>query len=232
MVTRFPWGKFPPVIVHTTRASIEAHAAFPAASKGDFKAAQQLARDLAKPAVWTGHVDFICPANVFDASGRWNAIPLAFAEILAEETGATLVPNIIREKAAADFPTDSISRIVQQSGFDGHAPKGSYLICHDVCTFGSTFANLRGHIEHQGGNVVAATALAANIFSNTLVPDNTVLMGISARFRNELTTITTHLGFDYDRLTAREAYFIYGLKNLESIRNPQTPTHRVAGPKF
>ena len=49
MLTRFPWGKFPPVIVHTTRASIEAHAAYPAASKGDFKAAQQLARKVPVP---------------------------------------------------------------------------------------------------------------------------------------------------------------------------------------
>ena len=232
MVTRFPWDKFPPVITHTTRASVEAHPAHVAARRGDYMAARQLARDLVKAAVWTGRVDYICPAIQFDAAGHWNAIPVAFAEILAEQTGAKLVANVLREKAAADYPTDSISRIVHQSGFDGHVPKGSYLICSDICTYGSTFANLRGHIIHQGGDVVAATALAANIFSSTLVPDTTVLMGISARFRNELSTITTHLGFDYDRLTSREAYFIYGLKNLECIRNPQAPSHRIAGPKF
>jgi hypothetical protein len=232
MVTRFPWGKFPAVIVHTTRASVEAHAAFPEASQGDFAAAQRLARDLAKPAVWTGRVDYICPVVQCDSAGRWNAIPVALAEILAEQTGATLVAHVVREKAAPDLSTTSIARLVQQSGFDGRVPKGTYLICQDICTFGSTIANLRGHIEHQGSTVVAATSLAAAIFGTTLVPDNTVLMGISARFRHELSTITTQLGFDYDRLTAREAYFIYGLKNLESLRNPQAPTHRIAGPKI
>lgn len=232
MVTRFPWGKFPSVITHTTRPSVEAHPSYASAATGDYKAAQKLVRDLVKPSAWTGKVDYVCPSIQFTEAGHWNAIATALAEQIAASTGAQLVTHIIREKAAVDYPSDSISRIVQQSGFDGQAPKGTYLLCHDICTFGSTVANLRGHIENQGGSVVAATALAANIFSTNLVPDNTVLMGISARFRHELSTITTHLGFDYDRLTSREAYFIYGLKNLECIRNPQAPSHRVAGPKF
>lgn len=232
MVIRFPWQKFPPVITHTNRASVEGHPAHASARAGDYRAARQLVRELVKPTTWAGRVDYVCPAVQFDTKGRWNAIPVALAELIAEESGAKLVATVIREKAAADYPSDSVSRIVQQSGFDGKVPKGSYLICHDLCMYGSTLANLRGHIMNQGGDVVGATALAATLFSSNLVPDTTVLMGISARFRNELATITTHLGFDYDRLTSREAYFIYGLKNLECIRNPQAPSHRVAGPRF
>ena len=232
MVTRFPWDKFPPVITHTTRTAVQRHPAHAAACQGDYPAARTLVRELVKSVQWAGQVDYVCPAVQFGESGHWNAIPVAFAELLAEQTGAKLVANVIREKAAAEFPTDSVSRIVQQSGFDGSVPKGTYLICQDFCTFGSTLANLRGHIAHQGGRVLAATALAADIFSTTLVPDPTVLLGIATRFSHELATITTQLGFDYDRLTAREAYFIYGLKNLECLRDPQSPSHRVAGPRF
>jgi hypothetical protein len=232
MITRFPWGQFPRILAHTTRAAVEAHPAYPEAARGDYPAARQLARDLAKPALWSGRVDYVCPVVQFDSAGRWNAIPVALAELLAGEVGATLVAHVVREKATPDPAATSAARLVQQSGFVGRIPKGTYLICQDLCTFGSTIANLRGHIQHQGGTVVAATALATNIFGTTLVPDNTVLMGIAARFHHDLSTITTQLGFDYDRLTAREAYFIYGLKNLESLRNPQTPTHRIAGPRI
>jgi len=232
MVTRFPWGKFPPIITHTSRANLEAHPLFAAARAGDLKAARDVARTFMRPASWSGRVDFVCPTMEFSPDGRFNALPLALAEVVARETGAALVASIVREKSTADMPTDSVSRLLNQSGFDGHAPKGSYLICHDVCTFGSSIANLRGHIQAAGGDVHAATALATHLFSATLVPDNTVLMGIAARFRNELTTISTHLGFDYDRLTAREAYFIYGLRNLECIRNPQVPSHRLAAPRI
>ena len=232
MVIRAPWGKFPPVITHTNRAAIDAHPDSAAARSGDLDRARRVVRLLAKPELVAVRFDHVCPVIPFDVKGGWNALPVALAERIAEHSGATLVPGIIQEKAGEELPTDSITRIIGQSGFVGEAPKGRYLICHDVCTFGSAIANLRGHLMEQGATVVGATALAANVFSATLVPDSTVLSGIAGRFRHELSTITTHLGFEYDRLTAREAYFIYGLKNLECIRNPLAPSHRVAGPRF
>ncbi len=232
MVTRFPWGNFPSVITHTTRANLEAHPSYAAARHDDLKAAREVARAFLRAAQWSGRVDYVCPTIEFSPDGRFNPLPLALAELLARETGAELVASIVRQKQQAEIPTDSVSRLLNQSGYDGKPPKGSYLIVHDVCVFGSSIANLRGHIHAHGGDVLAATSLASHLFAANLVPDNTVLMGIAARFRNELNTIPTHLGFDYDRLTAREAYFIYGLRNLECIRNPQVPSHRVTTPRF
>ncbi len=232
MVTRFPWGKFPSVITHTSRANLEAHPLYAAARGGDLKAARDVARTFLRPAQWSGRVDYVCPTIEFSPDGRFNPLALALAELVARETGAELVASIVREKQRTEVPADSVSRLLNQSGYDGQPPKGSYLICHDICAFGSSIANLRGHIQAKGGDVLGAMSLSSHLFSSNLVPDNTVLMGIAARFRNELSTITTHLGFDYDRLTSREAYYIYGLRNLECIRNPQVPSHRVTTPRF
>lgn len=229
VTTRFPWGQFPPVLSHVSPAVLHRHPQQAAARQGDLSAARAVVAALVPAATWTGGtVDYVCPVLEFREDETWNALPLALAESLAAQTGAQLVAHVVRARAATEGPTESLARLLGQSGFEGSAPAGRYLICTDEVRLGSNLANLRGHLIQQGADVLAAVAIAANVFSTSLVPDPAVLLGIYNRFRHDLSTLTTHLGFDYDRLTAREAFFVYGLKDLECFRNPAVPSHRAA----
>ncbi|WP_342751176.1 hypothetical protein OH491_27400 (plasmid) [Termitidicoccus mucosus] len=98
----------------------------------------------------------------------------------------------------------------------------------DIVSFGSTIANLRGFIESHGGKVAAASTFAAQIFATKLRPDSFTISSILRRFPHADDIIqSTTGGVSAATLTNREANFINGLSQIESIRNPLIPTHRV-----
>jgi predicted amidophosphoribosyltransferase len=226
-VARTPWNNFPNVIVHTTIDCMKRHHAYAEAKLGDLRAARAVVRDLLRPQKIDWRPDYIAPVLHLDANERWNAIPLALAEHLAATTGAKLHPTIVQDNDTRHTGADGIHRLTKQPSFVGIVSKGSYMIVDDVVTFGSTLANLRGHIETNGGKVAAASTLAAAIFATKLTPDSATISTLKNRFRRELPIIPEKLGFPAECLTNKEAHFVHGLTTLESIKNPNAPTHRV-----
>jgi hypothetical protein len=163
-----------------------------------------------------------------DSARLWDPLPLAFANEAARATGARVVPLIVQDNIVSNF--DPFSKITTQPSFSGTVPKGSYLIVDTTTSTGSTIANLRGWIETNGSQVVLASTLCAKIFSAQIRPDARFIPSIKSRFSNELTLFPEKLGFSVDCLTQREASFVYGLKNLECIRNPLAASHNTIRP--
>lgn len=222
-VHRTGWGEFPNVCVHTNIATMRLHPAYAEAKEGDFRAARRVVGDLFKPGRTVYRSDFIAPVVQLDVNERWNALPLAFAIRLAEETGARVVPTIVQANVVHHTSAGPLHRLLHQPVFAGKVPSGTYVIMDDVVTQGSTLANLRGHIEHHGGRVLGATTLAAGMFAARMRPDRFILSSLERRFGHELSLIPQTLGFPVACLTLREGYFLNRLENLVCLRDACAP---------
>src|SRR6266480_618517 len=82
-------------------------------------------------------------------------------------------------------------RLHNQPIFGGSAPDGKCLICDDVVTYGAT----------------------------KLAPKRTLIVKLERRYGQELERCTETLGFGSECLTAREAYFLAGMRTVERIRD-------------
>lgn len=224
-VIRAPWRDFPDVAVHTSMAAMKAHAAYGEAKQGDTKAARALVSDFFKAAVLnraTG-VDFVVPVMQLDVGERWNALPLEFARAAARALNARILPLIVQDNVVHHTGANSIHRILEQPSFTGKVFPGRYLVVDDVVTLGSTLANLRGWIEHNGGQVALASTLSSAIFATKLVPDHSTILGIRERFRNELAPTIEKVGFPLETFTNREARYVHALKTLKGFGSRFAP---------
>lgn len=222
-VHRTPWRDFPNVFIHSTLVALRAHPFYPAAKEGDLRAARVVVRDLFRPTLMIPKADFIAPVVQLDVNERWNALPMAFAVRLAEHLDARVIPTIVQSNVVHHTAADALHRLLHQPTFTGKVPCGTYTIVDDVVTLGSTLANLRGHIERQGGEVAAATTLAAGIFAARIAPDPSLISTLKLRFRHDLALIPEKLGFPAECLTSREAHYVRGLANLVALRDPLAP---------
>lgn len=219
-VYRTPWGEFPNVVVHSNLVAMRAHPAYAEAKEGNLRAARAVVRDLFKPGAAMPRTDYIAPVVQLDVKERWNALPMALAVKLAEHVGARVVPTIVQCNVVYHTGAEARQRLAHQPQFAGKVPRGSYLLVDDVVTFGSTLANLRGHIEVHGGRVAGASTFAAGIFAARIRPDLAVLTSLHQRFGHELTHTTRKLGFPPGCLTNKEAWFLRGLAQLAGCGGP------------
>jgi hypothetical protein len=227
-VDRTPWGKFPDVSVHSTTDTLTSHPLYPAAQAGDLKAATILVREIYRSAAPIPAADFVVPIAAQPDNGIWNALPIAFAQIVAERLKAKLLPTIVQANSSPHRHQRDGADPREQPIFDGKVPSGTFIIADDHVCYGSAIANLRGHIEVRGGKVLAATSLTADPFALKLALPASRLRALQERFRNELAIIPDKLGFQPEFLTAREALYINGLPHLIGLRNPgAAPQHSV-----
>ena len=181
---RVPWQPgFPDVIVHSALALRDAHPAYEAAKAGDAEAAFELAFDLLNEAAVDHLHEAVAGADVLllpvvaeEALG-FNAIPDAMAQILAVELSLPAIAGeIVQTNKVGHTRARAFQRLVTPALFDGHVePGGNYVLVDDHVGLGGTLASLRGHIERNGGHVVAMTTLtesrdgrAISLRTNTL----------------------------------------------------------------
>ncbi|HEX5258011.1 MAG TPA: hypothetical protein VFW35_04420 [Sphingomicrobium sp.] len=165
---RVPWPPdFPDVIIHTDVRARDAHPAYVAAKSGDADAAVQLVIDLINPTALeslcvlaAADAVLILPVTAEEAAG-FNAIPDALADHLA---GALAKPaalgEIVQTNKVGHTRAKAFQRLVTPPTFDGYVVSGAnYLLVDDHVGLGGTLANLRGHVELNGGHVIGMTAL-------------------------------------------------------------------------
>lgn len=221
---RYPWGDFPPVVSHSRASYIRNDKAFDRASSGDLDSARQLVSRHFSSGTFRppAKVDFVAAPIRISPDGNRDMLPLALALAVAKDLGAKVAPCIVQTHTFVPQPKTSTGLLAQQPAFDGHVPQGNFVIAVNHLDLGSTTANLRGYLMSQGANVISATALSCEIFSENLTPDKSLLQSLHRRFNDELETLPQIIGHTASTLTNREAYFLNGLRSLAQIRDLQT----------
>jgi len=170
----YSWNAFPDITVQTTVAKLKAHPDYDAAESGDQDAALRVIDQLFKPGKLTDSCDFIVPVLQLDA-GKQNMLAVAYAVRLAKEIGGEVFLRICQSNQVSHTGADAVTRILGQPTFVGQIAGGRrVLVVDDVPTFGSTLANLRGWIEHQGAHVIRATTLGATFGASWSKPPGLV----------------------------------------------------------
>lgn len=106
-----------------------------------------------------------------------NAIPFAYAGILAEYLGAEVNETIIQASRVGTTRLPRWMRYLCQASFEGDVNRRRpYILVDDVVSSGGTFATLRSYIIVNGGTVACTTALASNSGLHELfaIADHTV----------------------------------------------------------
>jgi hypothetical protein len=215
--TRVPWGEFPEVIIHSSIHKLKSYFGYFGAKRGSDQAASRIAHALVKRTKIEWSIDFVVPVIQVD-QGHYNALPVAFAAVLAKQIGAKLWLDVCQINKVNRTGADALERLRSQPVFGGNAPNGRCLVCDDVVTFGASLANLRGFLIATGAEVAAATAIGAAYGSTKLAPERSFIKNLRERYAGELETQTAKLGFQSDCLTAREAYFLGGIRTIDRIR--------------
>jgi hypothetical protein len=92
-----------------------------------------------------------------------NAIPFAYANILAEVLGGDVNETIIQSSRVGTTRLPRWMRYLCQASFEGDVDRRRpYILADDMISSGGTFATLRTYIVREGGIVACTTALASN----------------------------------------------------------------------
>lgn len=213
---RLPWeDDFPPVLIHAQKSEITTHPWFAAARSGDVDGAALLVADtLSGPVadqlalLGTGAPPLLAAVHARKLDGL-NVLPAVLAQalhlLLGWELDLELVQaNIVDHAGAIGFP-----HLARQAVFDGKVQAGrSYVLVDDFVVQGGTLANLRGHILHHGGQVLAATVLTGNPSAAQLAPARTLIDDMGGKHGSIEQWWSETFGYGFDCLTAAEAGFL------------------------
>lgn len=165
---RTPWRKdFPPVVLHAAPQARTRHPLFEAAKSGDLAAALSLAQELIDPSAMSalqdiagGNRPILLAVSALEVSG-FNAIPDAMAQVLADQLNWPIsAGDIVQNNKVGHTLARAFNRLVTPAAFEGPVLRGAeYVLVDDHVGLGGTLANLKGHIETQGGRVLAMTTL-------------------------------------------------------------------------
>ena len=102
-----------------------------------------------------GRKPLVAPVAAVEAGG-FNAIPDAMAQLVARTLGLPMADYDIRQSNYVGHTgANGWLRLATPATFAGSVEEGKdYLLIDDHVGFGGTLANLRGHIETQGGRVI------------------------------------------------------------------------------
>jgi hypothetical protein len=217
VIFRSPWNGFPDIAVQTTVAKLKSHPDYAAAKSGDQDAALRVIGQVFKPGKVTDPCDLIVPVLQLD-QGKQNMLAVAYALRLGRELGAEIFLGVCQSNQVSHTGADAVTRILGQPTFVGQiAPGRRVVIVDDVATFGSTLANLRGWIEHQGAHVIRATTLGATFGGTKLAQPKDALAKLLEKFP-EAEILSHNLGFTADCFTARETHFLTQLPSRDKMQ--------------
>ncbi|NUS37792.1 MAG: PLxRFG domain-containing protein, partial [Lysobacter sp.] len=238
---RADWQEFPQAVIAEPfgpgQQQLRTHPDYEAAKGGDRAAAARLVGDRLTPEAVQRVRDMIgdrkpilVAVHAEEASGR-NQIPLAYASALGQALGLPVDREIVQSVRAHHTAAGAFHRIAFQAVFDGPVERGAdYLVIDDALTMGGTLANLRGHIEANGGHVVGATVLTGHPNGATMALQPATAQRLRETFGNDLDRyLENEFGFDSSRLTEGEAGHILAARSLDAIRDRISQARQAAG---
>jgi hypothetical protein len=231
---------FPDVVLGHKLGTVREHPDYAAAKAGDDSAALRLARDTVtkdfadrvKAAIPEGSEPTIVPVVAMEATGN-NRIPIMTAEVLAKRLGLEVDHGMIQAEKVGRGAGDAMHRLANQPTFEGKVTAGKdYVLLDDTLTQGGTLAQLKTHIEREGGHVVLATSLTGKDYSRKLALDPTTLGNVRDRFGRIEGWWRRQFGHGFDGLTESEARTILtydrGRLSPDALRD-RVIAHRIPG---
>jgi len=224
---RKPLFGFPEVIIHAEETTVKKNKFYAEAKSGDEEAATLLVRDtlnqssIASLKLFIGErKPVLISAHAIENHGV-NAIPEAFAEMLAERLGLKAESGIVQINAVWHTGASGFGRLARQPFFAGAVTASQeYLLVDDFVGMGGTLANLRGYIEAEGGVVIGATTLTGKNYSAILSPDKQQLQKLRDKHGNELERWwLERFGHTFDSLTQSETRYLHNTKDADTIRD-------------
>jgi hypoxanthine-guanine phosphoribosyltransferase len=138
-----------------------------------------------------------------------NAIPHVLARRLSAELGLRLDLGILQINRVTHTRADGYHRLAFPAVFLGKVAVTDYLLVDDFVGQGGTLANLRGHVEAEGGRVIGAVSLSGKQHSARLRLQQETLSRLREKHGDQLEKwwIAT-FGYGLDRLTESEAAYL------------------------
>lgn len=215
------------MVIHASESTVKQHPAYKAAKSGDGKAALDLVNDTMDDAqnrrlqqMVGNATPTLVSAHAYEREGV-NAIPEILADELGKALGWPVDTRVLQVNVVAHTGADGFSRLARQAEFAGAVVAGQdYVLVDDFVGMGGTLANLKGHIEHQGGRVLAAVCLTGKPHSAKLNLTPQRLQELRAKHGTELEEWWVgHFGHGFDALTESEARYLARTEAADTIRN-------------
>ena len=146
--------------------------------------------------------------------------PDAMVHHLARTLDLTVTTEIVQTNTVGHTRAGGYHRLVFQPTFAGNVERGAdYVLVDDHVGLGSTLANLRGHIEAEGGRVITATTMSASRPSEILALGPNTLQSLREKHGQPLEDLVRdQLAFEFDRLTEAEAGYLLRSASVDAIR--------------
>ena len=241
LFSRRGWdADFPDVVTAHRPGHLSAHADYAAAKAGDDTAALRVARDVITPefvenvraALPEGSKPLVVAVQSREATGN-NRVPRMAAEVLAARLGLQVSEDIVQAAKVNRSGGDALHRLANQPPFTGKVEAGrDYLLIDDTLTQGGTLAQLKTHIEDNGGKVVLATALTGKDYSRRIALNSQSLADVRERFGSIEPWWRDQFGYGFEGLTESEARTILtldrGRLDADALRD-RVAAGRVSG---
>ena len=155
-------------------------------------------------------------------NGRFNAIPLVYADYVSNITGLEVCKDIIQVKKASHTNKNALNRLLDRSQFEGPVkPGATYIVVDDVVTQGGTVSELRSFIENSGGRVACVSTVSFGKYSVVLGMKKETVSEIERKFgRNESEKFIKEFGIGekLEHLTNAEGRYLLQFASIDRIR--------------
>lgn len=228
IISRTPWPPgFPEVVVHSDQKARDNDPDFAAAKAGDVRAAHAMALRLIDPVKLEQPPFGRAPAGILLAVAAlertgYNAIPEAMVDVMAIQAWMPWQPDtVFQSNKVVHTKASEWHRLVTPARFEGPIQAGgNYVLVDDHVGFGGTLANLRGHVEMNGGRVIGMTTLSKMREAEVIaVRPETLDMLWSAHGEVLRHFWEDHFGHGLDCLTNIEAGFLARQQSFDAIRD-------------
>jgi hypothetical protein len=217
---------FPDVILHASIPETKNHPDYPGAKAGDLVAAKRMVEHLLNPTsvdaiakIIRGKRPYLLGVYALEEAGI-NRIPAAMAEVLSERLALPMVTSVVQINTVGHTGAKGWGRIARQPIFEGNAPAGDFVLLDDFIGQGGTLANLRGHVETNGGHVLCATTLTGKEYSAKLRLTGATLAQLRQQHGQALEAWWERtFGFAFDALTESEAAHLLRTQDADTIRS-------------
>jgi hypothetical protein len=224
---RTPWPVgFPDVVLHIGESAVKKHSAYWDAKTGNEQAARRLVIDLSNEAAIArldelvgDRAPLFASAHAFENQGI-NAIPETLAHFIAQRLACDVASAIFQTNRVGHTGANGYVRMARQAAFEGPVEPGRpYVLVDDFIGQGGTLANLKGHIETNGGIVICATVLTGRTDSAIMALRHEQLLALRHKHGQSLEDWwRTEFGHGFDALTNSEARYLERSPDADTIR--------------